>query len=66
VSKRKYAFYTKWQAKELECACLVFNPLCDKNKGCEELELTLNPYEDIEECMRERSYKRVGGALRQK
>ena len=65
MSKRKYVFYTKWQSNDLECACLFFNPLCDRCKDCEEVELTLNPYEDLETCMRERSYKRKNGALRQ-
>ena len=39
---------------------------CSKDHNCEELEFTLYEYGDIEECMRERSYKRVKGAIRQR
>lgn len=62
----KYKFNTRWNNKELRCACLYGNPACDRYKTCEVLELTLNPYNDVKECMKERSYKRIGGALRQK
>lgn len=64
--KRKIALYTKWNKHELECACNFFNPLCEKYKQCEEIEVALDPYADIEECMKERSYKRVNGAVRQR
>lgn len=66
VPKRKYCFYTKWQGNELECACLFHNPCCNQYKNCEEIELELRPYDDIEECMRARRYKRENGAIRQK
>ncbi|TCO69515.1 hypothetical protein EV214_13139 [Marinisporobacter balticus] len=61
----KYKFNTRWNEDELKCACLFGNPGCDRFKTCETLELTLNPYGDIEECMKARKYKRKKGALRQ-
>jgi hypothetical protein len=61
----KFKFLTEWSEKELVCCCLVKNK-CDKNHNCEELEFTLNPYEGVVECMKERSYRRVRGALKQR
>lgn len=66
LKKRQYVFLSNWQGQDLKCACLLHKPLCDKHKECEEIELSLLPYEDIKECMKERSYKRVKGALRQR
>lgn len=63
----KLMAYVKWRNKnEYSCMCSFFHPLCDKYKDCEELELTFKPYEGIEECMRQRSYKREKGALKQR
>lgn len=62
---RKYKLMTHWRNQELVCCCPVKNQ-CSKDHGCEELEFILNPYDGIGECMRERSYKRINGALRQK
>lgn len=57
---------TYWRDKEVVCCCPIKNQ-CNKNHNCEKLEFTLDPYEGVENCMKERSYKRVkGGALRQK
>ncbi|WP_461615411.1 hypothetical protein [Clostridium sp. Marseille-QA1073] len=40
--------------------------LCDKKwKEYEELEVALDPYQDIEACMRQRKYKRNNGRLKQ-
>ncbi|MCM8710528.1 hypothetical protein M2651_05745 [Clostridium sp. SYSU_GA19001] len=64
--KRKYIFLSKWNKHDMLCACLQLNPCCKDTKQCEEIELTLNPYDDIEEVMRERKYKRHRGALRQR
>ena len=64
--KRKYVFLSNWDRYYLKCACLFHNPLCENHKNCEEIELTLAPYDDIETCMRERRYERKNGALRQK
>ena len=61
----KVKLMTYWKNKELTCCCPINNK-CSKDHNCEELEFTLNEYEGIEECMRERSYKRVKGALRQR
>ena len=67
MSKRKYVFYSNWNKHSLKCACLSHNPCCKKvPTECEEIELTLNPYDDIETCMRARRYKRNSrGALEQ-
>lgn len=61
----KYKFNTRWDKKELKCACLYGNAACDRYRKCEVLELTLDPYKDVKECMQERRYKRVGGAIKQ-
>jgi hypothetical protein len=61
----KYKFNTRWNKETLRCACLVSNPACDRFKTCEVLELTHDPYEGIKTCMKESSYKKVHGALRQ-
>lgn len=66
MSKRKFVFYTKWDKENMLCACMLHNPLCDKFRQCEELELTLNPYGDIEEVMMERKYRKERGVTKQK
>ena len=65
MSKR-YKFNTRWNGKELRCACLYGNACCDRFKTCEVLELTLHEFEGIGECMKARKYKREKGAIRQK
>ena len=66
-AKRKdYVFLSKWDGQELRCACLFHNPLCINYKDCEELELSLLPYEDVVECMKARRYQRINGAIKQK
>ena len=66
IKSRQYVFLSNWDRHDLKCACLFHNPCCNEvPKNCEEIELTLKPYEDIEECMRANRYKRVDGALRQ-
>lgn len=66
VKSRKFWFNTKWnEHDEMVCGCLIDNKLCNC-KECEELELTLKPYEDIEEVARAaRIYKRVNGRIRE-
>lgn len=65
--KRRIALYSNWNKNDLICACLFNNPGCDKYKNCEEIEVTLNPYDDIEECLKnERKYKRVRGKMQQR
>lgn len=64
--KRKYIFLSNWDGHDLKCACLFFNPLCENHKKCEEIEMEINPYDDIEECMKARRYKKERGAFRQK
>jgi hypothetical protein len=61
----KYKLLTEWKEKELICCCLVNNKCC-KHNVCEELEFTLDPYEGVVECMKQRSYRRVRGALKQR
>ena len=66
IKRKKYVFYSKWDKLNLKCACLFHDPLCDKYKTCEEVELLYSPYEDIEEAMtKQRVYKRVKGSMRQ-
>ena len=66
VKSRVFYFNTNWnEYNELVCACLVSKKMCNC-KECEELELTLKPFEDIEEVARKaRKYKRVNGRMRQ-
>lgn len=68
MRKKKYPFYMKWEGNWLKCACLFFSPCCDgwKKGICEAEKVEYDPCQGIEECMSERSYKRVKGALRQK
>jgi hypothetical protein len=61
----KVTLLTKWKDKELVCCCPLINR-CNKEHGCEELEFVLNPYSDINECMSQRTYKRVKGAMTQR
>lgn len=56
---------TFWKDKELECCCPPKNR-CSKDKGCELLEFTINPYTGVKECMKHSSYKRSKGAIKQK
>lgn len=65
MSAKVFVFYTKWDLGELECACYVKNPLCEKYKQCEELELTLSVYYDITGCMKHRKYKKQSGVIKQ-
>lgn len=66
VKARQYVFYSRWDKHELKCACLFGNPCCDRYRQCEEIELKLKPYEDVESCMNKaRKYKRHKGAIRQ-
>jgi hypothetical protein len=64
VSK-KYMFLSRWDKDILKCSCLKSNPCCDRFKKCEEVELTLDPFADVEKVMRGKAYRRSGGALRQ-
>lgn len=67
MSKRKYVFLSRWDKYNLKCACLFHNPCCDRYTTCEEIELELNPWDDIETVMHERRYTRgKGGALKQR
>ena len=52
VKRKDYVFLSKWEGQNLICACLFHNPLCSYCKECEEIELSLLPYQDLEECMR--------------
>lgn len=58
---------SKWDGWDMKCACLHSNPLCKNSKQCEEIEVAIKPYQDIEECLRNaRGYKRHNGALKQR
>lgn len=63
---KKIIIYSKWDVDELECACLLSNPLCDRYRECEELELILDTYGGIEECMRNRKYIKEHGVIKQR
>lgn len=58
---------SKWNGWDMRCACLHSNPLCANYKECEEIEVDIKPYEDVEECLKnKRKYKRHNGALKQR
>ena len=61
----KYKFNTRWNKKILKCACLFGNAACDRFKTCEVLDFTHNPFDDIKECMKERTYRRDKGVFKQ-
>lgn len=62
---KKFIFLSRWNKNILICACLKSNPCCDRFRKCEQVELILDPYLDLENVMKEKAYKRVKGALRQ-
>jgi hypothetical protein len=64
--KLKFTFYTKWEDNNLVCSCYIKNPQCDCYKSCEELELILDIYGGIEECMRNRKYIKEHGVIKQR
>ena len=61
----KVQLYSYFKDNEIECCCPPKNK-CSKDKGCELLDFTLDPYADIKECMKHSSYKRNKGAIKQK
>lgn len=69
VKSRKEIMLTKWDKDtgEMICACLFKNPLCYKHNECEELQITINPYDDIENVCKNtrRKYKREKHRIRQ-
>ena len=67
VDQRRIAMLSKWNKWDMVCACLQCNPLCKNHNECEEVEVTIKPYDDVEECLRNaRGCKRHNGALRQR
>lgn len=60
----RITIYTSWK-DELECCCYVKNPLCNKYKECEEIDVKFNTYDDLNECTKQRKYKKVGGVIKQ-
>lgn len=65
IKIKEIKVYSKWNDWEPKCMCYKNNPLCNDRKDCEEIEVTINPYRNIDECKRSRSYKRANGAIRQ-
>ena len=69
IKSRKEVILTKWNidTDNLICACLYKNPICSNYKNCEELEIIIRPYEDIESVCNNtrRKYKRIHNRLRQ-
>lgn len=61
----KLELYTKWHEKELVCCCPPKNR-CAKEHHCELLEVCINMYEGLSECINgEHAYKRVNGRMHQ-
>lgn len=62
---RKIIVKAKFSPKgKLICASQVKCVACDQNKKCEEIELFIKgPFEDPEDCMSERTYKRKHGRI---
>lgn len=61
----KIELYVKWNKADAECHC---HPLrkCEHKNECEYMEININPYEGMEECMNgNHTYKRVNGRVRQ-
>lgn len=58
-------FRTKWENNKIACVCTL-GKKCVHVATCEELEFKLNIYDGIKDCMKERSYKKVHGAIKQK
>lgn len=69
IKPREVVMLVKWDNKEPICACLFANPLCKKCSSCEELEMTINPYDGWNEIRQQAEqkdiYKRVRGRVRQ-
>lgn len=69
VKSRKEVMLTKWDKDtgEMICACLFKNPICNSHKHCEELEIIINSYDDIESVCKNtrRKYKRVNHRVKQ-
>lgn len=63
---RKLNMLTRWTGSKLECACSPDSP-CEKyQKGkCEIEQLLYDPKQNIRDCIKHSSYKRVNGAFRQ-
>lgn len=61
----KQTFRTKWEDNEIACICTL-KKKCIHAKACEELELKLNTYDGIKECMSHRRYRKENGVTKQK
>ena len=61
-SVKCYVNYNKY----FRCICLKNNPKCTNTSDCDIQTFFYYPYDDLKECMQERSYTRNKGALRQK
>lgn len=60
----RITLYMKW-SDELECCCYVKNPLCNEYRNCEEIDVKFDKYDDINECMRHRKYKKERRVIKQ-
>lgn len=65
IKEKIISVYSKWNGWKLECVCYKENPGCINFKECEEIEMSIDPYKNIKECKKSRSFKRHRGALRQ-
>lgn len=61
----KIKLYTLWKDGEVVCTCPTPNK-CNKERGCELLDFTLDSYADMNECMKHDSYVRVKSRLQQR
>lgn len=65
--RRKVKLNAKFKGDKVICAKSPEDcTWCIDNKRCELINFYYYPYEDSRECMKERSYKRVKGAMHQK
>lgn len=65
VKSRRIAILSKWDKENnIVCGCLLSNPLCNKCRECEELEVAFNIYDDIKECFKNQiKYYYDGGLI---
>jgi hypothetical protein len=61
----KHTFRTLWKGDSIVCVCTLANKKCEHVATCEELEFKMVNSWNTKECMRNNSYKRKNGAIRQ-
>jgi len=67
VHVNKYICKVKFKKGKIYCFSKTKCVACSERDKCEDLDIYIkSPYEDIKECMKEPSYKRVNGRIKQK